>query len=195
MGDALRAALVALGVIFVAELGDKTQLLALGFGARFSLRRVALGLTLGYGAAGLVAVAVGGVLGAAFPKRPIEIVGGIVFITFALLGLRVDHDETGGDANAEIGKSIAVSSVVGSIALTILLAEMGDKTQLATATLATNANPIGTWIGATLGEVSSGMLGAVAGNFVGDRISPRLLQWVSSILFAVFGALMLVGWT
>lgn len=197
--DLVNAAVAAFGVVFVAELGDKTQLLALGFGARHSLRRVAIGLALGYGAAGLLAVAVGGVLGATFPQRQIEIVGGLVFIAFAILALRNgdaddgdDGDETTDDAGA-LRRRIAKSSVIASIGLTILIAEMGDKTQIATATLAARSNPIGTWIGATVGEVASGMVGAVAGSMVGDRISSSALSWTSAALFALFGVSMLIG--
>ena len=80
MIDAATALAAAFGVVFVAELGDKTQLLALGFGARHRLRVAACGLALGYGSANLVAVVVGGVLGAALPQRPIEIVSGAVFL-------------------------------------------------------------------------------------------------------------------
>ncbi len=189
----VQAAFVAFGVVFVAELGDKTQLLALGFGARHSLRRVALGLSLGYGAASFIAVVVGGVLGAAFPQRPIEVVGGLVFIAFALLTLRQGDDSDTDEAAQSLGRQVAVSSVIASIALTILIAEMGDKTQIATATLAARSNPVGTWIGATAGEVASGMIGAVAGSMVGDRIPQGVLRWVSSLLFAAFGVLMLIG--
>ncbi len=189
----VQAALVAFGVVFVAELGDKTQLLALGFGARHSLRRVALGLTLGYGAAGLIAVVVGAVLGAAFPQRPVEIVGGLVFIAFAVLSLRRDDDEEDDDHSGLSVGRLAMSSVIASIALTILIAEMGDKTQIATAALAARSNPVGTWIGATLGEVSSGMVGAAAGSVVGDRIPPSVLRWMSAALFALFGVSMLLG--
>ncbi len=185
--DLVNAAAIAFGVIFIAELADKTQLLALGFGARYSLRQVALGLGFGYGTASIVAVIVGGLLGATFPQRPIEIVGGVVFVAFAILTVTGDQD---GDA---LGRKIAMSSVVASIALTILIAEMGDKTQIATATLAARSNPVGTWIGATLGEVSSGMLGAVAGSMVGDRIRPGALRWASAILFGLFGVSMLLG--
>jgi putative Ca2+/H+ antiporter (TMEM165/GDT1 family) len=190
--EVLQAAAIAFGVVFVAELGDKTQLLALGFGSRYPLRRVALGLVLGYGAAGIVAVVVGGVLGATFPRRPIEIVGGLVFVVFAVLALRGDDDDEFHE-DGDLRRRIARSSVIASIALTILIAEMGDKTQIATATLAARANPIGTWIGATLGEVTSGMIGALAGSVVGDRIRPAALRLASALLFALFGALMLIG--
>jgi len=190
MSDIATAVLVAFGVVFVAELGDKTQLLAMGFGARHSLRQVALGLLVGYGAAGVIAVVVGGMLGAALPRRPIEVVGGIVFISFAIMTLR------SGDAGADGTGSAVVavrSSVIASIGLAILMAEMGDKTQIATATLAAQASPVGTWIGATLGEVASGLIGAFAGRIVGGRVSPRRLQVASAWLFLTFGVVMIAG--
>ena len=177
---------VAFGVIFVAELGDKTQLLALNFGARHPLRTVAIGLTLGYAAAGAVAAVVGGLLGAALPDRPIRLVGGIVFLVFAALALRADDGEQ--------SRVLGGSSVIASIALTIAVGEMGDKTQIATTTLAAQANPLATWIGATAGEAASGLLGAYAGNRIGDRIRPAAMRWGSAVLFALFGVLMLLGW-
>lgn len=190
MNEIVAAALFAFGVVFVAELGDKTQLLAMSFGARHSLRQVALGLLAGYGAAGVIAVVIGGTLGAALPRRPIEVVGGLVFIGFAVITMRTEQDEL----HELSTTTVAIrSSVVASIGLTILIGEMGDKTQIATATLASQASPLGTWIGATLGEVTSGMIGALAGTFVGDRISPRRIQLASAVLFASFGALMLAG--
>ena len=75
MYDLLAATVAAFGIVFIAELGDKTQLLAVNFGSRYSLRQVIAGLAFGYGAASLVAVAVGGLLGANLPQRPIEVGG------------------------------------------------------------------------------------------------------------------------
>jgi putative Ca2+/H+ antiporter (TMEM165/GDT1 family) len=197
MTDFVAALAVAFGVVFVAELGDKTQLLALGFGARFSLRTVAIGLALGYGLANIVATIVGGVLGAALPDRPIQIIGGAVFLGFAALAVRrarsgTPDDEDAGQADAVHGTTTL--SVVASIAGLIAVAEMGDKTQIATATLASQSSPVGVWIGATLGAASSGMVGAVAGNMIGHRIPLRALQFASAALFALFGIAMLAGW-
>ena len=84
--------------------------------------------------------------------------------------------------------------VVGAIALAIAIAEMGDKTQITTATLASQAAPVGVWIGATLGAASSGMVGAVAGRSIGHRISTRAVDVASAVLFAGFGIAMLAGW-
>lgn len=196
MVDIIAAIITSFGVVFVAELGDKTQLLALGFGAQHSLRLVAIGLTLGYGIANLLAVIVGGLLGAALPERPIQIVSGLVFIGFAILALRRDDqpdDEADVDSVDALG-GVTGPKVVASIALAIAIAEMGDKTQITTATLASQAAPLGVWIGATLGAASSGMVGAVAGRSIGHRISTRAVNVASAVLFAGFGIAMLAGW-
>ena len=197
MTDIVTALVIAFGVVFVAELGDKTQLLALGFGARHSLRTVAIGLTLGYAAANLVATVIGGILGAALPERPIQIVGGILFLGFAALALRraragtvVPDDQIAGTSTSDSGTLAVISSIAAAIAV----AEMGDKTQIATATLASQASPVGVWIGATLGAASSGMVGAVAGNLIGDRVPARALHLSSAVLFTAFGVAMLAGW-
>ena len=197
MTDFVAALAVAFGVVFVAELGDKTQLLALDFGARYSLRTVAIGLTLGYGVANIVATIVGGILGAALPDRPIQVIGGLVFLGFAVLAVRRATSASTESDPAEQAPSVRGTStlaVIGSIAALIAVAEMGDKTQIATATLASQSAPVGVWIGATLGAASSGMVGAVAGNFIGDRIPARTLQYASAALFSLFGVAMLAGW-
>lgn len=186
MLDFFAALATAFGVVFVAELGDKTQLLALGFGARHGLRTVAIGLAIGYAAAGAIASVVGGVLGATLPERPIAIVAGALFIGFGVLALRAGGDDD------EDGHVVRVGGVIASIALTIAVAEMGDKTQLATAALAARNDPLGTWVGATVGEVSAGMIGAFAGRHIGDRFGPNTLRRASSALFVGFGVLLLV---
>jgi len=205
MVDTVGALVAAFGVVFVAELGDKTQLLALGFGAQHPLRLVAAGLVLGYGIANLLAVIVGGILGAALPDRPVEIVSGLVFFGFAALALRRagSGDPTGPDAEPTTGDGAtpppvtvraSAPRVVGSIGLAIAVAEMGDKTQISTATLASQSAPVGVWIGATLGAAASGMVGAVAGRSVGHRISTHAVDIASAVLFAAFGLAMLAGW-
>ena len=175
----------AFGVMFIAELGDKTQLLALGFGARYRLRTVAIGLLLGYAVAGAVATLVGGVLGAALPERPIALASGILFLGFGLLALRRR------DNNNDNDRVITGSTVIASIALTIAVGEMGDKTQLATVALAARSNPLATWFGSTLGEVAAGMIGALAGQRLGTRLNPRVLRYASAALFAGFGVALL----
>lgn len=202
--SALSATAVAYGLVFLAELGDKTQLIALGFGARYRLRTVMLGLIIGFGAAGALAAAVGGALGAALPERAISIAGGILFIGFAIWTL-VDRDDDTDDVDESPTGSEdatdspttrrfggATRSAVITIASAILIGELGDKTQLTTATLAAQSSPFAVWVGATAGEVSAAMIGALIGQRIGARLNPTALRYSSAALFLVFGVLMLV---
>ena len=90
---------------------------------------------------------------------------------------------------------VAARNLVASIALTIAVAEMGDKTQLATAALAARSSPVATWIGATAGETAAGLIGAFAGQRIGNRVGTHALQVASAVLFAGFGlALIVTAW-
>ena len=196
MWELIGSIATAFGLVFLAELGDKTQLLALGFGAQYSFRTVLIGLILGFGAAGAVAVVVGGVLGAALPSRPIAIAGGILFLLFALNTLRVlwkGSKATAADVHAGDDQVVKVHNVIASIALTIAIGELGDKTQLTTATLAAQSNPLAVWIGATAGTVTAAAIGAFAGQRLGARLEPKTVQIASAVLFAVFGVLLLLS--
>ncbi len=180
--------LATLGLVFVAELGDKTQLVALGFGARHRLVPVLVGLAIAYMITNLLSVAVGGLLGAALPTRAIGLAGGVMFLGFALWNLRAAPEEDD-EAAAEVGHG----PVVVSVALAMIVAEMGDKTMLATATLAAQGNPVLVWIGATLGIIASGTLGVLLGRFFGAKLPDRATHIGSSVLFAVFGVVLLAA--
>ena len=180
----------ALGLVFVAELGDKTQLVALGFGARYRLLPVLTGLVVAYAATNLLSVVIGGVLGATFPTRVIGIAGGALFIVFAVWTMR----SGGGDGgNADGVPDLDHRSIVTSVAGAIFVAEMGDKTMLATATLAARGNPVFVWIGATVGIVLSGTLGVLVGRVMGTRLPERVTRIASAVLFACFGVALLVA--
>ena len=175
--------LAALGLVFLAELGDKTQLVALGFGARHRLGPVLAGVALAYAATNLLSVVVGGLLGAALPTRALGLGGGVLFIGFALWTLRDDGaDEVEDDAVAG-----GHGRIVLSVAAAMFVAELGDKTMLATATLAAQGNPVLVWIGATIGIILSGSVGVLVGRFTGARLPERTIRLGSSALFGVFG--------
>src|SRR5215211_4784620 len=90
----------ALGVVFLAELGDKTQLVALGFGARHRLAPVLAGVVVAYSLTNLLSVVIGGLLGAALPTRAIGLVGGVLFLGFALWTIRSGDEEEDEDEPA-----------------------------------------------------------------------------------------------
>jgi putative Ca2+/H+ antiporter (TMEM165/GDT1 family) len=75
---------------------------------------------------------------------------------------------------------------------TIFLAELGDKTMLATFALAARQDPIATWIGASAGMVAANLVAVVVGRQVGQRLSPRAIRIGSSALFALAGVLVII---
>jgi Ca2+/H+ antiporter, TMEM165/GDT1 family len=179
--------LAALGLVFVAELGDKTQLVALGFGARHRLAPVLTGVVIAYMATNLLSVVVGGLLGATLPTRAIGLAGGVLFLGFAAWTLaRGDGEE--GDEAIRTGDR----SVVLSVATAMFVAELGDKTMLATATLAAQGNPVLVWVGATIGIILAGALGVLLGRWFGARLPERATRIGSAVLFAAFGVVLLV---
>lgn len=178
----------ALGLVFVAELGDKTQLVALGFGARHRLVPVMVGVVIAYAATNLLSVVIGGVLGANLPTDAIGVVGGLLFLAFAAWSLRPEDEDDDADELA----ATKHGSVVVSVAAAMFVAELGDKTMLATATLAAKGNPVLVWTGATLGIIASGMLGVIVGRMAGARLPERATRIGSAVLFAAFGVVLLV---
>jgi putative Ca2+/H+ antiporter (TMEM165/GDT1 family) len=190
-----------MGLVFVAELGDKTQLVALSFGARNKLAPVLLGLTLGYAVVNLLSVLIGAVLGVALPTRAIGIGGGILFLAFAAWtawGLRpaaraAAEELAASEEGAVVEAAVSHRSVVLSMAGTLFVAELGDKTMLATATLAAKENPVVVWIGATTGIILSGTVGVLLGKLFGARLPPRATGIGSAVLFTVFGLVLLVA--
>ena len=193
----MQSLLAALGLVFLAELGDKTQLVALGFGARHRLGPVLAGMAAGYAVSNLLSVLIGGVLGAALPTRAIGIGGGLLFLGFAawnLVGDRHGESESDGDGNGDGGSPVAASgtrAVVISVAVAMFVAELGDKTMLATATLAAQGNPVLTWVGATIGICLSGAVGVLVGRSIGARLPERAIRIGSASLFAAFGAVLI----
>lgn len=177
--------LAALGLVFIAELGDKTQLVALGFGARHRLAPVLTGVALAYMATNLLSVVVGGLLGATLPTRAIGLGGGVLFLGFAAWTLWT------GDEDDDDGSATGTGSVVLSVASAMFVAELGDKTMLATATLAAQGNPVLVWIGATVGIILSGTLGVLLGRVFGARLPERATRVGSAVLFAGFGLVLI----
>jgi len=116
------------------------------------------------------------------PTRAIGLGGGAMFLGFAAWTLwKGDADEDDDDVGTGHG------SVVMSVAAAMFLAELGDKTMLATATLAAQGNPFLVWVGATIGIILAGSLGVLLGRVFGARLPERATRIGSAVLFAVFG--------
>jgi putative Ca2+/H+ antiporter (TMEM165/GDT1 family) len=177
---------VSLFTVFVAEIGDKTQIIALGFGARHRLRVVVIGLGLGYAISNLAATLIGAALGDALPTRTIGIISGLIFCGLAIWTIR-DAAHQHNDTTTTIRGPAVIA-----VAVAIAIGELGDKTQIATAALATSGTVAGTWIGATVGATAAGALGAVAGHRLAGSITPTALRRGAAAAFALAGVVTLV---
>jgi putative Ca2+/H+ antiporter (TMEM165/GDT1 family) len=185
----VEAALIALGVVFVAELGDKSQLIALTFAARGRPFAVLGGIAVACAVLQAIAVGVGAAVSEALPQRTIEVVAGVAFLAFALWALR-GHDD---DEDITVDVPRAAGRIALAAGSAFFLAELGDKTQLATLALASTNGVLGTWVGAVVGEVAADALAVLIGAKVGARLPERALQLVSAAAFVLFGVLLLLG--
>jgi Ca2+/H+ antiporter, TMEM165/GDT1 family len=185
----VRALGVAFVVAFVAELGDKSQLLVLALATRYRPWPVFAVLALGTVAVMGVSVGVGAALGAALPATAVMVGAGVLFLGFAAWTLRsgAGDDDVEGEAAVE-----RTHSVVLGVALAVFVAELGDKTMLATLALAATQSPLLTWIGASIGMVAGSGLALVAGSLLGTRLPERATRFGAAALFALFGLLLLL---
>ncbi|MFD1930865.1 MULTISPECIES: TMEM165/GDT1 family protein [Nonomuraea] len=179
---------ISLGVIFVAELGDKSQLMAMTFATRFKPWPVLAGITIATTAVHLVSVAVGGLIGDALPTTAISIVAGLAFLGFALWTLRGDELT---EEEAQKAKRTTRSALI-AVTVAFFLSELGDKTMLATITLATQHGWLGTWIGSTVGMVAADALAIVVGRMLGHHLPEKVIRYGAAAAFAVFGVLLLL---
>lgn len=187
----MTAFLIALGVIFVAEMGDKSQLLALAFAARFRPWPILVGVAIATAIVHLMSVLIGAVLGASLPTRAITIVAGLAFLGFAAWTLR--GDELTQDEEARVSdRRWATRSPILVASFVFGLSELGDKTMLATITLATSNGLFGTWLGSTVGMVAADALAIVVGRVLGARLPERLIRYGAAALFAAFGLALIV---
>jgi putative Ca2+/H+ antiporter (TMEM165/GDT1 family) len=188
----LTALLISLGVVFVAELGDKSQLMTMTYALRHHwwvvLSGVAVAAFLVHG----LSVTVGHFLGLTLPERPIAFAAAISFFVFAAWTWRERKDR--GAVPAAPEHRFVLLAVVSSY----VLAELGDKTMLATVALASDHNWAGVWIGATVAMVLADGLAIAAGALLHRRLPERLLHGLASVLFVLFGLWLLfdaaLGW-
>ena len=189
MAEFLGATAIAFVAIFLAEFGDKSQLLTLAFATRYPWRPVVAGVVIAAAIIQGASVLVGAAVGAVLPEMAVAIISGVAFLAVAAWTLLGDDDEEGGPNLRPLAGTALVLTVAG----TFIASELGDKTMLATFALAANQGPIPTWIGSTLGEVAANLVAVVIGRQLGHRLSPRLVRIGSAAVFALAGVVVLVG--
>jgi putative Ca2+/H+ antiporter (TMEM165/GDT1 family) len=168
-------------LIFIAEMGDKTQILAMAFATRFPVRKVLLGIGLGALLNHGLAVALGSSLSRVVPLSTIQIIAGAAFIGFALWTLKPENGEEEKEPRMQFGPT-------ATVALAFFIGELGDKTQLTAITLAADARyPLLILGGTVSGMIATGALGIFIGKKLGEKIPELGIKILAASVFILFG--------
>src|SRR4051812_45969590 len=179
----LTATLVSLSVVFVAELGDKSQLMTMTYALRHRWWVVLSGVAIASFMEHGLSVTIGHFVGLTLPERPIAFVAAIAFLLFAAWTWRDGHKGEGDAVRSVAEPRHVLLAVISSF----VLAELGDKTMLATVALASEHNWAGVWIGATAGMVLADGVAIAVGAVMHKRLPERFLHYLASVLFLIFG--------
>jgi Ca2+/H+ antiporter, TMEM165/GDT1 family len=166
--------------VVLAEMGDKTQLLAMAFATRYPANTVLAGVLVATLLNHLLAVVLGSWLTNFVPFDSIQIAASASFIFFGLWTLHGDKLE-GEDKKYKF-------SPFWTVAVAFFFAEMGDKTQLATVALAAKYHTIlPVWMGTTAGMMVADAFGIIVGVVLGKKIPERFVKWFAAAIFILFG--------
>jgi putative Ca2+/H+ antiporter (TMEM165/GDT1 family) len=194
--EILEAFLLSFGVVFIAELGDKSQLLALLFATRLSSRGksgpwlVIFGITVASGLVHLVSVGAGSYLGDAVDPRLTTLFAGAALVGCGLWGLRERTSEQ--EAATLVAAPTGWLSAVATVVSAFLLAELGDKTMFATVALGAGHSFFGVWLGSTAGMVVADALAILLGLGLAKRVPHGKLMVWANMMFLALGAWFLV---
>ncbi|HNR12686.1 MAG TPA: TMEM165/GDT1 family protein [Thermodesulfobacteriota bacterium] len=166
--------------VVLAEMGDKTQLLAMAFATRYKAAVVLSGVFAATALNHALAVAVGNYLTVFLPLQYIQIAAAVSFILFGFWTIRGDQLE-GEDKKFSF-------SPFWTVAVAFFFAEMGDKTQLATVALAAKyQSPIGVWFGTNIAMLIADAFGIILGIILNKHIPERTIKWSAALVFIGFG--------
>ena len=184
----MEAFVLSFFIIFLAEMGDKSQLMSLAFATRYRAATVLVAITASTLLLNAGSVIVGATIAMALPTDLIQVAAGMVFLGFAawtMLGDGSDEDAPNDEPRSGRWALLAIGSA-------FFLAEFGDKTMLAAMTLATTEEPISVWLGSTFGMVAANAIAVAIGAAIGTRLPQRWIKLFASAAFVAFGVLLLV---
>ena len=174
---------------FIAEMGDKTQLMLIAMTSRFKLRDIIIGTAVAILVLNGAAVLAGGLVGSVIPEWLIKIVAAIAFMFFALTSISGGEDEHEGEPD-RAGFRLAPIAVF----VTFLLAELGDKTQLTALTFGANeglSNGLCVWLACSVGLFLADVIGLIVGYMLQSKIPHGFMNLLAFLIFAVFGVITL----
>lgn len=172
----------AFTLIFFAEMGDKTQLLALAFATKFKMRQVLIGVALGVFLNHGIAILLASFVSQIASTDIIQIAASMLFIVFGLLSMKLDFEDEEEEASEfKFGPVLTV-------ALSFFIGELGDKTQLSAMALGLKSpHPFITLLGTTAGMIAVSLIGIIAGKMLGRKIPEVTMKFIASIIFLGFG--------
>ena len=186
----MTAFLISIGVVALAEIADKTQLLALVLAAKFRKPwPIILGIFFATLANHFLAGAVGTFITRNLGPDVMRWVLGVSFLAMAVWTLIPDKiDDTTEQRAGRFG-------VFGTTLVSFFLVEMGDKTQIATVALAAKYDALATVVmGTTIGMMVANVPAVLLGNVAAEKLPVRIVHGIAALIFAVLGAAMLLGW-
>ena len=202
------------GIIFLGELGDKTQLIVFNISIEHEKSyKVAIGAMIGFATIVTLAIILGNFIQMFIPISFIAIISGIIFIVIGFIEIRDLKELYKGNAKTEDGGSSNIkeyplkednskqSSFISKMRRNpyfagfffIFLMELGDKTQILTITLASiYPNPFEVWLGSFLALSSLAWLGAYLGEFIAQKVPKFYLKIISILIFIIIGIIVIL---
>ncbi|MFV2196333.1 TMEM165/GDT1 family protein [Nocardiopsis sp. LOL_012] len=174
--------------VLVAEMGDKTQLVAMSLATRYRVGTVLLGITLATALVHVASVLIAEALGASLPTDWLTLAAGLAFLFFGLWTLRGDEMT---ERDEERAASRRIRSALLTVIVVFLVAELGDKTMLTTITVGTRYDWLPVWIGSTVGMVAADAVAIALGAVLGKKLPERAIRLGAAVLFFAAGAAML----
>jgi len=178
----MRGFWLSLFMIFMAEMGEKTQVVALTLATQFNAAVVLAGVALAIFPVKALTVLLGGLVGKMLPSGWLQLLSGLFFIGFGVWTLRGDTAKNGNRRFNWLKSPLLI------VAVTFFLAELGDKTMLGTATLATQYPFLPIWLGSSLGVVLADALAVGVGMELGRHLPEKAMKIGTAAIFLVVGA-------
>lgn len=176
-----------LGTEFIAEMGDKTQLMLVAMTSKYKLRDIILGTAAAIAVLNGLAVIVGGLVSSFVPEWLIKSIAALAFLYFAATSLSGDDEE-----EEEVSSTSKFRFAALAIFSTFFVAELGDKTQLTAITFGANeglSNALIVWLACSIGLFLADMVGMLVGYILKSKTPDGFLGILAFVIFSIFGIL------